>query len=210
MATVTWTRHADDAPRSTARRKRASIDLCEHGPALKAIAQSIQMPVATLVRTVLAEWLLARAVSGQADTAGAPPSRSNDTIISVSLRMPARHAAGLACAARAAALSQGIYVARLIDGQPPAPVTPDQRENRVALMRSTAVLAAMSCDLHAFMRAMLQTPSPEQAACNARVAELSEAVRRHLAAAAPLMASLTPSRRQSAGVPVSRRNGGAA
>lgn len=202
MAKVIWTRcTADDAPRSASRRERVSIDLRGHGRLLNAVAQSMQMPVAALVRTILAEWLLARSADGQAHAAVAVPSPSEDAITKVTLRMPARHAAGLACAARAAELSQGIYVARLLDGQQPAPVAPDQHENRLALVRSTAMLAALSSDLHALLRAMRQVSSAEPAAWNTAVAELSDAVQRHLAAAAPLMAAMAPSRRPGAGDP---------
>jgi hypothetical protein len=202
MAKVTWTRRAaDDAPRSASRRERVSIDLRGHGRPLNAISKSMQMPLAALVRTILAEWLLARSAGGQEHAAGAVPPRSEDAITKVTLRMPARHAAGLARAARAAELSQGIYVARLLDGQQPAPVAPDQHENRLALLRSTAMLAALSSDLHALLRAMRQASSPEPAACNAAVDELSDAVQQHLAAAAPLMAAMAPSRRPGAGDP---------
>jgi hypothetical protein len=204
MAKVIWTRHAAvDAPRSTVRRERVTIDLRGHGPAVNAMAHSLRMPVATLVRTALAEWLDARSVAGwQAQAAGAVPSRSDDAITKVTLRMPARHAAGLSRAARAAELPQGLYVARLMDGQPPVPVPPDQAESRAALLRSTAVLAAMSTDLHALMRAIRQASSSEQAACSDAVAELSDAVKRHLAATVPLISALTSSRRQDAGDPV--------
>jgi len=203
MPKMLWTRHvADDAPRSTARRERMSIDLRGHGPALNAIAQSMQMPVAALVRTAVAEWVEARSVAGHARAAGAVPPGAQDAITKVTLRMAARHAAGLVCAARAAGLSQGVYVARLMDGQPPVPVAPDQRENWAALVRSNAVLAAISSDLDALMRVMGEASSPEQVACSDAVAELSDAVKRHLAAAAPLVSALTPSRRQGAGDPV--------
>lgn len=203
MAKAIWTRHAAvDAPRSTVRRERVTIDLRGHGPALNAIAQSLRMPVATLVRTALAEWLGARPVAGRAKAADAGPLGSDDTITKVTLRMSARHAAGLARAARAAELPQGFYVARLLDGRPPMPVPPDQAENRAALLRYTAAFAAMSSDLHALMRTMRQASSRDQAACSDAVAELSEALQRHLAATAPMISVLTPSRRQDAGDPV--------
>lgn len=203
MAKVNWTRHAgSDAPRSTARRGRVTIDLRGHGPALNAIAHSLRIPVAALARMALAEWLDARSVVGQAKAADAVPLGADDTITKVTLRMASRHAAGLARAARAAELSQGFYVARLLDGQPPMPVPPDQAENRAALLRSTAALAAMSSDLHTLLRAMRQASAPEHAACSDAVAELSDAVQRHLAATAPLISALTSSRRQDAGDPV--------
>ncbi|MCX2862583.1 hypothetical protein OOZ63_12105 [Paucibacter sp. PLA-PC-4] len=204
MAKAIWTRHAAHAaPRSTLRRERVTVDLRGHGAVLNAIAQSLRMPVATLVRTAIAEWLDARSVAGcQAQAADAGLRGSDDTITKVTLRMSERHAAGLARAARAAELPQGFYVARLLDGQPPTPVPPDQAENRAALLRYTAALAPMSSDLQALMRAMRQASSREQAACSDAVADLSEALQRHLAATTPLISALTTSRRYVAGDPV--------
>lgn len=193
---------ADDACRSTGRRERVSIDLRGHGAALNALAQSKQMPVSALVRKILAEWLHARSFVDEAHAVGTVPSRSVDAITKVTLRIPARHAVGLACAARAADLSQGAYVMRLLDGQQPAPVARDQHENRLALVRSTAMLAALSSDLHALLRAMRQASLPDTAACMTVVAEVSDAVHLHLVAAAPLMAAIAPSRRAAAADPV--------
>lgn len=209
MAKVSRTRHAaDDAARSTTRHECVWVRLRGHGPALSVVAQSLQVPLTTLASAVLTEWLEARCVAGLEQAAGDDAALSDDAITRVSVRMPTRHAAELACAARTAALTRGNYVARLIEGVPAASVTPDQRENRLALVRSTAELAARSGDLHALMRAMRQTSSPEKAACDAAVAELSNSLNRHLAVAAQLMVSLTPSQRQIAADLVSRRQGG--
>ncbi|MBA4341332.1 MAG: hypothetical protein C0423_04160 [Methylibium sp.] len=58
MATAGWTRRtADVASRSTVRRERVSNDLRGHGQALTAVAQSMGVPAAVLVSSVLAEWL---------------------------------------------------------------------------------------------------------------------------------------------------------
>ena len=200
MASVTRISQLPDrASRSDIRRERVSIDLRGHCQTLNAIALSRQMAVAALVRTVLAEWLEARPVADAgmcaADVVRAAPVRSKeeDAVIKVTLRMPARHATRLARAARAAELSQGLYVARLIDAQPPVPAAPDQRENRAVLARSTSTVAAMSSDLQALMRILRQTSVPEPGARLATLAQLADALQQHLAAAAPLMAALTPS-----------------
>lgn len=207
MASVTlMSQLPDQASRSEMRRERVSIDLRGHGPALYAIARSRQMTVAALVRTVVAEWLEARPVAdvGQGAVDGvlvaSIPSRKEDATFKMTLRMPAGHAARLARAARVAELSQGIYVARLIDALPPVPMAPDQRENRAALLRSTATLAAVSSDLQAFLRVLRQASSAEQAA-RVDVAQLSDAVLKHLETTSPLIAALTPSRRLAAGDP---------
>ena len=133
MDTLNWiSRHLDGAPTSGTRRQRVSVDLRGHGLALNAIAQSRHITVAALVRTVIAEWLEERfaadAGRGAVDALSAPvSSQKENAVVKVTLRMPAGHATSLARAARAAELSQGLYVARLINLRPPAPVASDQR-----------------------------------------------------------------------------------
>lgn len=200
MAKPTWTRRAADAvPRSAARRERVSIDLRGHALALNAVARSRRIPVAALVRTILADWLRAQPISDVDPPDGAAPVGPRAACIKVTLRMSAGHAARLARDARAAELSQGAYVARLIADQAPMPGASDQRENREALIRSTAVLAGLSGDLQAVIRSLRIGSPAELQACRAAVTPLPETVRRHLALVAPLMAALSPSRGRVAG-----------
>lgn len=196
MARVTCIhRRADGASCSRSRRERMSIDLRGHGSALVLVARSMQMSAAALVRKILYDWLETRSVAEAGRSAVDVVSLQKESaVIKVTLRMPADYAARLALAARAAELSQGIYVARLIDSLPPAPVAPDQRECRAALMRSNAMLAAMSSDLQALVRTLRRASSPKQTDCNDSVARLSETVLQHLAVAAPLLAATSPSR----------------
>lgn len=201
-------RGSASAQSALARRQRVSIDLRALGPVLRTIAQSRHISTAGLVRLVLADWLDARtepAMRG-ACLAEAPPFPGADTreTVKVTLRMPARHAARLAHAARASESSQGSYVAGLIDGMPPLPVPRDQRENRSVLAQSTATLAALSGDLHAFMRMLRQSGPLGIDACNDKVDALSDAILKHLAATAPLVAAQMPSRRRTEGGLVQR------
>ncbi|MCX2862582.1 hypothetical protein OOZ63_12100 [Paucibacter sp. PLA-PC-4] len=124
MGTATFVRQPRaNASRSSARRERLTIDFRRHGPALTATAQSRRMSVSALARTVLGEWLDAQAVDtspvGAMGTAPAAsiPLHKEATFATVTLRMPADRAAKLARAARAAELSQGMYVAQLLDRQ---------------------------------------------------------------------------------------------
>ena len=204
MAKVTRTLcAADDAPSSTVRRERVSLDLRGHGLALTAVAQSMGVPVAVAVRSVLAEWLQTRAVaeSGARSAPDVALEQPADAVIKVTLRMRAGHAARLARAARAAEHSQGAYVERLMDELPPAPVSPDLHESRAALMRSTSTLAAMSGDLQMLVRILRQSAPLEHSVCAAAVARLSDAVLQHLSTAAPLLAALKSGRRLAAGEP---------
>jgi hypothetical protein len=199
VAKLLLIRHAvDDVPRSTTRHARASVDLRSHGPALNAIARSMHMSVSAVVRMVLAEWLENLPAEHADRVVDAIPPRLAD-VVKVTVRLPAGQAHRLARVARAAELSQGAFLARLIDSAPLVSIPADLREGRVALLRSTATLAAISSDLQALLRVLRHASSPEQARCHAAVALLSDAVLSHLALAAQVIAELKPSRGRAAG-----------
>ena len=108
MATVNLIRNdAADASRSATRRERVSIDLRGHSSALYAISQSMDRPVAALVRTVIAEWLQARSVADGGHFCRFDSVQREEVFIKVTLRMPVGQAVRLARAARAAELSPG-------------------------------------------------------------------------------------------------------
>lgn len=187
-------------PPRAARRARVSIDLRGYEPALNVIAQSRSTSVAALVRTALADWLKTRSVADTCSGAvgpalAAPPHQGAAAVVKLTLRMPAATATQLARQARAAELSQGTYVARLVDAFPVGPAPPDLRENRAALVRSTATMAALSGDLRALVRMLGQGSSPALMALKAPAGGVADAVDQHLVLAASLMAALTPTRR---------------
>ena len=97
-------------------------------------------------------------------------------------------------AALAADVSQGTYVARLIDGIPAQPPAPDHTRAVAALMASTDRLAALSADLNAFMRLLGRTPRSELEPYRASIRSLAGDVRVHLASAAALVAALRATR----------------
>jgi hypothetical protein len=212
MGNATFARQSRaHAPRSgSSRRERLTIDFRRHGPALAAIARSRRMSAAALARTVLGEWLDARAVDaspvGAMDTAPAAsvPLHKDAPFAKVTLRMPADRAARLACAARAAELSQGMYVAQLLDAQPDAPLIAGPRETVAALVRSNAKLATWYGDLRALARALKQASSPELADLDVLLSGLTEEVGQHLAWTAPQIAALPASWRR----PARRPDGG--
>lgn len=202
MAETTWIRRtAAEASRSMPRRERMSIDLRGHGSALSAIAQSMRMPVAALVRTIVGDWLKTRPATATGSGAVVPtlvvhmPLHGAGAVVKVTLRMPVTQAIHLARKARASEVSQGIYVARLVDALPLVPEPADLKENRAALVRSTAALAALSGDLRALVRMLGQRSSPALEALKAPAGGVADVVDRHLVLAASLMAALTPARR---------------
>lgn len=115
----------------------------------------------------------------------------------VTLPMPARSATRLARETRAPEVSQGFYVARLVEGLPPMPVPTDQQENRRALLASTATMAALCSDLRAFERGLSRVRWVDLAACKAVIDPLPAAVNRHLALASSMLGELAGPRRPS-------------
>lgn len=189
-------------PAQAAHRVRVSIDLRGYATALNAISQSQHTSVAALVRTALADWLKNRYGAGTGTrtgaaglTSAAPMQLQTATVVKVTLRMPVNQASQLARQARAAELSQGVYVARLVDALPVVPPPPDLEESRAALAQSTATLAALSGDLRALVRILGQGPSPALTVLMAQAGGVANTIDRHLVLAASLMAALAPGRR---------------
>lgn len=196
------------AQRSSSRRERLTIDFRRHGPALIVIARSRRMSAAALARTVLGEWLDAQAVGaspfGAMDMAQAMsvPLHQDASFAKVTLRMPADRAAKLARAARAAELSQGMYVAQLLDAQSEeGPLAASSRELVSALVRSNAELAALTGGLKALAREPEHASSPELAGLDVMVAGLTAEVSQHLASAASQIAAVPASWRRPARKP---------
>lgn len=183
------------------RRARVALDLRTHGPALEALAQSRHIPLVVLMRAALAEWLKSQAGVDGTTVADASPeapiaSLHEGSIVKVTLRMPARSATRLAREAYAAGASQGLFVARLLEGLPPMPVPADLQVTRRALLASTATLATLSSDLRAIERGLSRAGRDDLAACKAVIEPLSVEVSRHLALASYLLAELEKNRRQ--------------
>ena len=178
----------DQVQTAAAIRDRVTIDLRGMRLQLHAQAARRQMTAAALVR---------HAVTAMLDDApsDAGDSRSTDgncgtQVIKVTLRLPVAHAVVLASRSRVADVSQGTYVARLIDGMPAQPRAPDHTRAVAALMASTDRLAALSSDLNAFMRLLGSTPRSELEPYRASIRSLAGDVRVHLASAAALVAAL--------------------
>ena len=182
----------DVAQAAAAMRDRVTIDLRGIRPQLQAQAAKRQMTAAALVRRAVTAMLDA----APCDEGGSGPiDRASGTqVVKVTLRLPPAHAVLLASHARVADLSQGMYVARLIDGTPAQPRAPDHTRAVAALMASTDRIAALSADLNAFMRLLGRTPRSELEPDRASIRSLASDVRVHLAAAAALVAALRATR----------------
>jgi len=169
---------ATTTPKPADRRHRITVDLRGAGARVHAQAAAQGMTVAAFVR---------HAVLAVTDESEAPrdPDALDDAssrrrIVKMTLRLPVGHAFLLARRARASELSQGMYVARLVDGSPPPAAAPDRREALRELMRSTDQLAAIGTDLHALMRLVGSREPGQIEAHRAGLVSLSSDVRRHL------------------------------
>ena len=178
----------DPAQAGIAMRDRVTIDLRGIKPQLQAQAARRQMTAASLVRRAVLAMLDEE--SPGADDIKPIHTASGPQVVKVTLRLSDSHAGALASRARAAGVSQGMYVAGLIDGTPAQPRAPDHARAVAALMASTDRLAALSADLNAFMRLLGRTPRSELEPYRASLRSLADDVRVHLADAAALVAAL--------------------
>jgi hypothetical protein len=177
---------------AAAMRDRVTVDLRGIRPQLQAQAAKRQMTAAALVRRAVTA-MLDDAPSGAGGN-GPIDSASGTPVVKVTLRLPVAHAVVLARRARVADVSQGTYVARLIDGTPAQPRAPDHAQAVAALMASTDRLAALSADLNAFMRLLGRSPRSELEPYRASIRSLAGDVRVHLVSAAALVTALRATR----------------
>lgn len=177
-----------EVQRRLAVRDRVTIDLRGMGPQLQAQAARRQMSAAALVRRAVTALLDEPPCAG--DDGRPPDSTVGTRAVKVTLRLPVSHAVVLASRARVADVSQGSYVAALIDGTPVQARAPDHARAVAALLASTDRLAALSADLNAFMRLLGRVPGTELEPYRARIRSLADDVREHLGSAAALVASL--------------------
>ena len=174
-------------------RDRVTIELRGMRERLNALAAARKMTTAALARKALGTLLDDEQSD---DQIGSNDTTASDAqVVKVTLRLSAAHAAALATRARAADVSQGAYVAGLIDGTPPNPLPPNHANAVAALVGSTNQLAAMGADLNAFMRLLVRGSSTEMERYRAGILSLADDVRRHLALAALLVAELRSARR---------------
>jgi hypothetical protein len=179
-------------------RDRVTVDLRGIGSRLQGHAAAQGKSVAALVRGAVVAML----DSSGCDIALASGSEPIDSrVVKVTLRVGALHAAGLADRARSAEVSQGTYVAALLDGIAASPRPADHGGAIAALADSTQKVAAMSADIHAFIRLIRNVNSDEAQKYRAVLMSLSQDMRLHLQVASRLMARMTSRTRDISNLP---------
>lgn len=181
-------------------RDRITVDLRGAGPVIQQRAAAQGITVAALVRSAVVDLT----ESPEKEPAGhASVDRTEDgALVKVTLRLPFAHALLLSRRSRRAEVSQGIYVASLLEGNALPAASPDRRETIAALSRSTDQLAMLGIDLNAFMRLLGRVPDDRLEPYRASVRSLSTRIQEHLELASKLLADLqpaAPARRASTG-----------
>ena len=169
-----------------------TIDLRGIGPRLHAHATARGKTTASVVRAAVVAMLDAEGVAEESSVDAEPVDARS---IKMTVRLGSVHAFRLARCARRVGVSQGTYLAGLMDGMPPSPRTIDHGAAVAALADSTHRVAAMSVDLHGFLRLMRNLKSDDAQRYRAGLMSLSKDIRAHLEVASRLMTDLTAHRR---------------
>lgn len=175
-------------------REYFTIDLRGLRAALAARAAESGITESDVLRSALAMVLQAErgGTAMPAPVVGGRSSRSAHVKLSVRLS----HAAAdrLDLNARAAGLSRGAYLMRLIDGEPLVASSADRKAATAALSRSSAELAVLSRDIH-HLTNLLRLAAVEPARqYRERFENVDADVRAHLDKAAAVLAELAPPR----------------
>ena len=174
-------------------RERVTIDLRGIGLRLHAHAAARGKTTASVVRAAVIATLDAE---GALEEPAVGAERVYARAVKVTVRLGVWHAVRLAHCARKAGVSQGTYLAGLLDGVPPSPRPIDHGAAVAALADSTQKVAAMSADIHGFLRLMRNAKAGEAEKYRATLMSLSKDVRLHLEVASRLMAELTSRQRK--------------
>jgi hypothetical protein len=167
---------------SPTRRELLTVDLCGLQRALLERSAKTGRPAAAIVRDALAV-----ALGDSPGASTAPPIRTRDGRIRVSLRLAPEEARELTASAAVAGLPVGRYVVALMRSAPKPPSAADRRERLGALTRSNAELATLSRSV-ARLAALLSQGASDAAQAYAQVLiTLDAEIRAHLVKASGLL-----------------------
>jgi hypothetical protein len=164
-----------------------TLDLRGLRAGLKARAASLGLTESAVLRGVLASALGAECSDSSAPSAG--PATTPE--IKMSVRLPRAAASRLDRHARAAGLSRGVYLTRLIDGAPPVVASSDRAAMFNALNASSNELALLSRDMNHLTRLLRERSFAAAREYTARHGSVDSVVQAHLALAAPILCELS-------------------
>ena len=178
---------------SSPSREFFTVDLRGLRTGLRTRAASLGLTESAAVRGILAAAIGDERNDSSAPSAGAGGPMTAPQV-KLSVRLPRTAASRLDHTARAAGLSRGVYLARLIDGAPPVVASSDRAAMFNALNASSAELALLSRDINHLTRLLRQGSFQAAREYTARHESLDRVVQAHLALAAPVLAELSDMR----------------
>ena len=179
---------------ATASRQRVTVDLRGAADRLHAFAAARHMTTAAVVRMAIRQALDGQVGAGSNVT---HPVRTliDRCAVKVTIRLAPEAATALVTRARAADVSQGNYVAGLLEGSPPPMRPSDHGDAVAALAKSTDALAGLRVDLNAFTRMMRMAGANGLAGQGKELDAMSKQMLEHIAIASRLIIGLQPSAR---------------
>ena len=192
-------------------REYFTVDLRGLRAALAARAAERRMTESDVLRSALAAALDAYPSTGVTDDIavgdGPPPTPH----VKLSVRLTRLASQRLDRQARAAGLSRGAYLTRLIDGAPPVTASADRAAAAAALSKSSAELAVLSRDINHLTQLLRRGAMDAALQYRGRLDHLDGDVRSHLDRAATVLAEFASASvriggRRSAPVAAQRRS----
>jgi hypothetical protein len=176
-----------------AAREFFTVDLRGLRAALAAHAASQGVTESDVLRSALAAALGSGACSATTAQSGQNDDPHAGGSIKLSVRLPRPAARRLDHQARAAGLSRGVYLSRLIDGAPPIIAAADRAAGAAALSASAAELALLSRDINHQTQLLRRGAGDAARQYRERLDNLDADVRAHLDKAALTLAGLSTS-----------------
>jgi len=174
-------------------RDRVTVDLCDLRPQLQRRAAAEGTTAAALMRRAIATFLEVRPADPSPDEV--EQDAVGNRYVKVTLRIPFLSATLIRRRSRVRGLSQGAYVAYLVEAQANVAMA-DHRPSAAALLASNDRLATLNADLNAFVRFLRAGRFERVEQYRGSMESLAEDVRHHLALAAELVQHLKPGRRR--------------
>jgi len=179
---------------ATASRQRVTVDLRGAADRLHAFAAARYMTTAAVIRMAIRQTLDEQV---DADSTVTHPVRTliERRAVKVTIRLAPEAATALVTRARAADVSQGNYVAGLLQGSTPPMRPSDHGDAVAALAKSTDALAGLRVDLNAFTRMIHMAGANRLAGQGTDLDAMSKLMLEHIAIASRLIIGLQPSAR---------------
>jgi hypothetical protein len=178
---------------SSPSREFFTVDLRGLRARLAARAASNGLTESAVLRSVLAVALAAEHSDSTVPSAGAGCPMITPQV-KLSVRLPRTASSRMDRNARAAGLSRGVYLTRLIDGAPPVVASSDRAAMFNALNASSSEIALLSRDINHLTRLLRQGSFQAAREYTGRHESLDRVVQAHLALAAPVLAELSSMR----------------